>query len=549
MIINHEGEKFSIWTDDKSKHSFLPLMQDSSTDVCIVGGGIVGLVIAYNLLKSGKEIIIVEAEEIGSGQTCKTTAQFTTALDTRYSEIIKSHGLEEAKLVAASHEEAISKLLEIIFTENISCELEKVNGNLFLSNEIKNDNNENQSTIFAHEIPFFNTELEATHQVGLSDVYINEHQTINFNHTYSHKSISLCFPNQYQVNPLMLINGITKAIINLGGKVYTNSRVIKVQGGDNAFVKIENNKKIFCQSIVVATNSPVNENLTIHTKQSAMRSYVIGMEIPSGSMQPFLFWDTSTPYHYVRVERNKFKPYDLLIIGGEDHKTGQSKIEETKEVRFKNLEEWGKRTFKSTGPVRYKWSGQVIETVDGLAHIGRSSLNEANIYISTGLSGNGMTYAMISGSIIRDLILNKYNPWEKIYSPSRMKLSSTLHFLKENLNTLTQYKEWVLDKEAVDLTLLDIGEGVVYQEGLKRVAAYRDMNNSIELHSAVCPHLGGIIHWNKVEKSWDCPCHGSRFDCHGKVMSGPAVTDLQIHFPKHALMKPIIQNENNAIEF
>lgn len=315
MNLNHEGENYSIWSGDKSKHTFLPLMMDDTTEVCIVGGGIVGLVIAYNLLKSGKKIIIAEAEEIGSGQTCKTTAQFTTALDTRYSEIIKSHGLEEAKLVAASHEEAISKLLEIIFSENISCELEKVNGYLFLSNEIKNDNNENQSTILSQEIPFFNAELEATHQVGLSDVYICEHQTINFNHTYTQKSISLCFPNQYQVNPIMLINGITKAIIDMGGKIYANSRAIKIQGGDAAFVKIENNKKIFCHSIVVATNIPINENLTIHTKQSAKQTYVIGMEIPTDSMPPFLFWDTSTPYHYVRVEKNKFKPYDLLVIG------------------------------------------------------------------------------------------------------------------------------------------------------------------------------------------------------------------------------------------
>lgn len=528
MISLHHGESVSTWMDKVPQLTFSPLLEDIDTDICVVGAGLAGLTTAYLLLQAGKKVCVLEGFEIGSGQTGRTTAQFTTALDKRYFMLEKYHGEKGARLAAESHSAALKKVTEIIHKENIDCDLEKVNGYLFNSPEDTNyslQSNRNKS----HQ--YLNAELEAVLRAGLSEVYMTERIPLaSFD-----PGPALCFPDQLQLHPLKYLNGLAQAIIKKGGQIFTNSHVLEVQGGNSSFVKLQNGHVVTCESIVVATNTPINDLVAIHTKQASYRSYVIGLEVPRGSVIKGLYWDTEDPYHYVRLEKNDKLPYEILMVGGEDHKTGQN---DNPEHCYTRLENWTRKRFPEASRVLYRWSGHVIEPVDGLAFIGHNPMDRDNVYVVTGHSGNGMTYSTIAGMLLTDLILQRENPWESLYNPSRINLMAARTFIKENANVLVQYTDWLAEKQMGNLDKLEEGEGVIYRDGLHLIAAYKDNHGNLELNSAVCPHLGGIVHWNKSEKSWDCPCHGSRFDCHGKVMVGPAVSDLTLISSTPALHPP-----------
>ncbi|MFA6237695.1 MAG: FAD-dependent oxidoreductase [Bacteriovorax sp.] len=517
MISFHHGESISSWMETIQLPAFPPLNQDIDVDVCIVGGGIAGLTIAYQLLHSGKKVCVLEGYEIGSGQSGRTTAHFTYALDERYHKLEKIHGEKGTQFVAESHQAALKKVDEIIRREHIECDLEKINGYLFCSDESYVNYSLQSKREKCHE--YLNKELEATLRAGLSDVYITE--KIPFDSF--DPGPALCYPNQLQLNPLKYLNGLADCILKKGGKIFTNSHVVEIKGGEAAYVRLQNNHIVTCESIVVATNTPVNDLVAIHTKQASYRSYVIGLEIPEGIMIKGLFWDSEDPYHYVRLEKKDGHHHEILLVGGEDHKTGQN---DNPESSYTRLENWTRKRFPKAGRIIYKWSGHVLEPVDGLAYIGHNPLDKENVYVVTGHSGNGMTYSVIAAMLITDLILGRENHWKNIYSPSRISLGSAGNYIRENANVLAQYKDWFVEPQFDELEDVPPDEGVIFRDGLQIIAAYKDHHGNFEFNSAVCPHLGGIVHWNSSEKSWDCPCHGSSFNCHGNVIKGPANVDL-----------------------
>lgn len=519
MISLHHGESVSSWMQTVQMPKFSPLLQDIDTDVCIVGAGLAGLTTAYLLQQEGRKVCVLEGFEVGSGQSGRTTAHFTYALDERYHRLEKIHGEERIKLVAQSHCEALKKVKEIIATENIDCEMERVNAYLFTSSEeIPNytlQSNRDKSKLH------LNNELEAIQRAGLLDVYQTEKIPL---HSFD-PGPALCYPDQIQLHPLKYIKALAEIITSRGGQIYTNSHVTEVHGGDSAFVKLQNDKVVTCGSIVVATNSPINDLVAIHTKQMSYRTYVIGIEVPKGKLIKGLYWDTSDPYHYIRLEKSEGNQHEILLVGGEDHKTGQN---DTPEHCYTKLEVWTRKRFPDAGRILYRWSGHVMEPVDRLAYIGKNPMDKDNVFVVTGHSGNGMTYSTIAGMLLTDLILGRENPWTEVYHPSRISLSTAGTYFRENANTLAQYKDWLFEPTATTETIEDLepGDGMVYREGLHIVAAYKDDHGHLTLNSAVCPHLGGIVRWNAAEKSWDCPCHGSRFDCLGQVLEGPAIQDL-----------------------
>jgi len=278
-------------------------------------------------------------------------------------------------------------------------------------------------------------------------------------------------------------------------------------------------------AIVVATNSPVNDRVAIHTKQAGYLTYVVGAPVPRGSVPRGLYWDTADPYHYIRLQHGPDEGMDLLIVGGEDHKTGQAN---DTEVRHGRLESWARDRFPMMGPVEFVWAGQVMETVDGLAFIGRNPMDKENVYIATGDSGMGMTHGTIAGILLTDLILGRANPWADLYDPSRKTLRAVGEFTKENLNVAAQYTDWLTGGDVKSTGEIGKGCGALVRRGLKKLAVYRDDQGVLHELSAVCPHLGGIVHWNPTEKTWDCPCHGSRFDKTGTVFQGPSNKNLSL---------------------
>jgi glycine/D-amino acid oxidase-like deaminating enzyme/nitrite reductase/ring-hydroxylating ferredoxin subunit len=503
MSIRH-GESVSIWFDQHQMPSRIPLDEDFKTDVCIVGGGIAGLTSAYLLMKEGLKVCVLESGELASGQSGRTTAHFSNALDDGFDHLASLHGEEGLRLAIQSHSEAIRKVESIVNKENIDCELKRLSGYLFAMGDTEDD--------------VLEKELEAAHKGGLVNV-----ERYAFSPSSSFETgPCLHFPNQMRLHPIKYLAALTQKILEGGGQIFTNTHVVEFHGGKNAYVRTKDNRYVYCNAIIMATNTPVNDRFAIHTKQAPYRTYVLGFEIPKGSFPDILLWDTLDPYHYIRLENNG--DTDILIVGGEDHKTGQ---EDNPEKSYAALESWAIKKFSFLGPIHYKWSGQVMEPVDGLAYLGRNPNDENNVYIITGDSGHGMTHCTIGAMLITDLIMGRENPFEKLYSPSRITVSAAKEYLKENLNVAMQYTDWLDPKFSSDTNNLPMDEGVVFRKNGKLIAAYKTQLGDIEYMSAVCPHLKGVVNWNKAEKSWDCPCHGSRFDCHGDVIEGPAISGLK----------------------
>jgi Rieske Fe-S protein len=262
----------------------------------------------------------------------------------------------------------------------------------------------------------------------------------------------------------------------------------------------------------------------MHTKQAPYITYAIGLSVPAGSVTPALYWDTLDPYHYVRLQHGSDTGTDLLIVGGEDHKTGQS--DDDPEEYFARLVEWARIHFPFAEDVAFQWSGQVLEPNDGLAFIGRNP-GDNNIFIVTGDSGHGMTHGTLAGLILPDLIAQRPNPWASLYNPGRVRLGAITEFTAENTNVAAQYLDLVKPGEVESESEIPLGSGAIVRDGLNRIAVYKDDNGVVHRHSAICPHLGCSVTWNSVEKTWDCPCHGSRFSGDGSLLNGPATSALR----------------------
>jgi glycine/D-amino acid oxidase-like deaminating enzyme/nitrite reductase/ring-hydroxylating ferredoxin subunit len=509
------GNTRSVWMHGIDVPPTTSLASDRTCDVCIVGAGLAGLTTAYMLTLEGKSVVVLESKEIGSGETGRTTAHLSNALDDRYHNLIKQHGEKKARLAAESHTAAIRRIEEIIKTEKIDCDFERIPGYLF--------------QLPGRDPGLLDQELEAVRTLGFADVVKLQQTPV--------ASLSggpcLSFPNQAVFHPLKYLAGLARAIQDRDGQIFTDSHVVSFEKTEAIHrIKTKAGFTVTANQVVVATNTPVNDWVTIHTKQAPYRTYVVGFRVLPGNLPNALFWDDADPYHYIRLVKDihpdsqlgQEPDYNVLIVGGEDHKTGQ---EENEQERLDCLEQWVREKFPMAGDLLYRWSGQVMEPVDGMAFIGRNP-GEDHVYIATGDSGHGMTHSTIAGILITDLILERPNAWVPLYDPARVSvnLQSGGEFLKENLNVVAQYKDYITPGEVTDAGQVAPGGGSVIRKGMAKVAVYCDLEGVRHEMSAVCPHLGCIVHWNTVEKSWDCPCHGSRFDAQGQVLSGPALEGL-----------------------
>lgn len=488
----------SVWTD-----AILPdlemLQGHKSCDVCVIGAGIAGLTTAYTLSGMGKSVIVVEDGSVGGGETCRTTAHLASALDDRYYQVEKVRGKKIAKLAAQSHSAAINRIESIVNSEGIDCDFQRLDG--FLFNPPK------------RSVRPLKRELEAAHRAGLTDVELLDRAPVSSFDT----GPCLRFPRQGQFHPMKYLSGLVAAIRRNGGTLFTGAHVTAVQGGSPARVETQAGHTVSAQAVIVATNSPITDVVSIHTKQFPYRTYAIGATIPPDSVYGALYWDTLDPYHYIRLQSD-----DLLIVGGEDHKTGQ---EEDPVDRFRKLERWARKRFPIVD-VKYRWSGQVIETMDGLAFIGKDPSGLENVYVVTGDSGMGMTHGTIASMLLSDLVMGRENPWTEVYDPNRKPVGGVGDFLKENINVAAQYSDWVTGGDVSTTNEIAAGSGAIVRDGTSKLAVYRSDDGELHAMSAACTHLGCVVNWNKAEKSWDCPCHGSRFDAYGKVINGPATKEL-----------------------
>ena len=495
----------SIWQATVPSMPSGPLPADASADVCVIGAGIAGLGTAYLLSRQGLKVIVIDAVGIGAGETGRTTAHFFPP-DEWYANIEDDFGPDQAALVANSFASAIDTVEEIIRNEAIDCEFERLDGYLY--------------ALPGNGFRDFDKELAAALRAGAPAEWCERVPGLSFD-----TGPCIRYHGQAQFHPLKYLNGLAQAIVRQGGKVYGATRALKLAGDNNMQMVSTEHGEIGARSVVVASNTPFNNRFVMHTKQAGYMSYVIGVAVPQGSVPRILLWDTGDPYYYVRLSDSGAPAgHEVLIVGGADHKVGQ---EAHPARHYADIEQWLRERFPMAGEVLYRWSGEVMEPADGPAFLGRNPMDNDNVYIITGDSGNGMTHATIGAMLVRDLILGRVNPWSKLYEPSRKVIHGVSDFIGEQVNTLAQYRDWAQGSELRSLEQLQAGQGAIMRHGLRKLAVYRDELGALHVLSATCTHLGCVVHFNQAERSWDCPCHGSRFDVDGHILHGPASTALE----------------------
>ena len=509
------GDKISLWEATTETGALNPLRENVDADVCIVGAGIAGLSVAYQLVRDGQRVVVIDDGQVGRGMTGRTTAHLASAQDDGFYEIESRHGEEGARFAGESHAAAIDQIEANVREERIDCGFERLDGYLF---EPPNQGTDN-----------LRQEFEAAQRAGMDVEWVERAPVSGFN-----TGPAIRFANQGQFHPLHYLRGLAAAIERSGGRIYTGTRVVDVQESEAGVAKTQDGHRIQARHFVVATNTPVNDRYVIHTKQAPYTTYVIGLRLPKGVVPHALWWDMAEhagqedkpigmiPYHYVRVSAG-VNGDEVLVVGGEDHKTAQ---EEDFEQRYSNLEDWTRVRWPEAREVVFRWSGQVMEPEDYMGFIGRNPADKDNVYIATGDSGQGMTHGTIAGILIPDLIMGRENRWAKLYDPSRLNFKAAGDFLKENINVAAQYRDYITGGDVSHINDIAHGEGAVVRRGLRKIAAYRDPSGTVHEMSAICPHMKCIVHWNRNEKTWDCPCHGSRFDAMGHVLNGPSIVDL-----------------------
>jgi glycine/D-amino acid oxidase-like deaminating enzyme/nitrite reductase/ring-hydroxylating ferredoxin subunit len=501
MNVAEESTK-SVWIDTEVAEA--PALDgDQRADVVVIGSGIAGLSTAYELTARGRSVIVLDRGRIGSGMTARTTAHLASALDNRYANLIDARGVETARLVYASQAAAINRIEAIQANEGIDCDFQRVDGLLLLAPGTP-----------ASEL---DAELSACEKAG---VPVADVRTATDLHA-GNRVRSLRFPDQARFHPLKYLAGLAQAVRRCGTRIFADTTVEAASEEKNGVIVKTDRGTIRAADVVLATNSPIAGSGTIHSKQAPYRTYALAATLPRGSLPDALYWDTADPYHYVRLQ-----PYserqDLVIVGGEDHKSGEAN---DGEARLASLESWARQRLPKMGRVTHRWSGQVMEPADHVGFIGRNADDEHR-YVVTGDSGQGITNGVIASMLIANLIIDGRSPWTEVYEPARTITKNIGEYLSENLTVLKSLAEYLQAADVAAVEDLKAGEGRIFRSGLKKVAACRDREGRLHTHAAACTHMGCIVQWNALEQCWDCPCHGSQFAADGAAVNGPAVAPL-----------------------
>jgi glycine/D-amino acid oxidase-like deaminating enzyme/nitrite reductase/ring-hydroxylating ferredoxin subunit len=459
----------SLWMEAAVMPSAPELEDGTTTDVVVIGSGIAGLSSAFELQRAGLRVVVVDRGEIGGG-----------------------------------HSEAIDRIESIQESEGVDCHFKRLNGYLFPAQESDND--------------VIDKQFNAAKDIGI--IARTRDGDIRFG--VPGNAPMICFPNQARFHPRLYLRGLCERLAATGTPIYSNSPVVEVkEEGEGVVLRTTRGALIHAAHAIVATNSPINDRVAIHSKQAPYRTYVIALELPGDVLEDALYWDTADPYHYVRLEPSG-SGYDWLIVGGEDHKSGEA---DDGPSRFHALEDWIRDRVPRVGEVAYRWSGQYMDTLDFAAYSGVNPGN-SRVYVHTGDSGQGLTHGVLASLNFKSLITTGKACWDNLYDPARIPLRGTGAFISENASVAKNFLGYLTPGEIGSADELMTGTGAIMREGTSKIAVFRDESGEIIRRSAACTHLGCLVSWNSTEKCWDCACHGSQFSPDGKVLHGPAIHDL-----------------------
>lgn len=494
------GKPVSYWLDSTPQTNYPSAINNLSVDVAVIGAGIAGLTAAYLLKKAGKTVAVIEAEKVGAGVSGHTTAKVTSLHQLIYADLIKEIGEEKARLYGESNEAAVKFVARTIEAEGIDCDFSHQNTYTFADTPDK--------------LEKIKAEYEAAKQLGLPASFVTE-TSLPFA-----VAGAVEFSNQAQFHVRKYLLHLVGKIAGEGSYILEETRVTDVKEGEVCRVITENGT-LEAKDVILTTNLPILDQGLFFAKAYPKRSYIVGAKIDPDRAPKGMFIGIGNDYHSIRTT-----PYGdglLLLVGGEGHKVG---AESNTADKYRRLEDYALSHF-AIDLIDYRWSTQDMVSFDKLPYIGKLTPANNHIYVATGFSLWGMSKGTLSGMILCDLILGKDNPWASLYDSLRATPFVTQESIKQNLDV---GMHWIGDRfkglSSPSVSDLQKGEGKLINHKGEQLAVYRDEVGEIHAVSAVCSHLGCIVNWNDAEKSWDCPCHGGRFTCDGKVIQAPPVKDL-----------------------
>ena len=520
-FIKTSGETDPVWVHTEpysNRPQFSKLNKDLQTDVCVVGAGIAGISIAYELVTRGVKVAMIEARDVISGESGRTSGHLSSALDASFGELASKHGNGGARIAAESHQWALKHVGEVSKQLGIDCEYRTLP-------DYEISQYEKTHPEHAKEMKeMIEQDIKKAKEVGLAVSYKPDYAIKGWDGKVDQRDVGL-YEEQATFHPTKYLVGVLKWLAQQPNfECYTHTRMMSVEekGLLSKEVKVStmDGNTITCKDAVEATCIPL-QKLSIVAQVEYYRTYCIAIRIPKGSYEDCLINDQADPYHYIRFTHCD-EADDYLVIGGGDHKVGQ----EQENGRFAELESWVRDRFTQAGSVDYKWSGQVLNSTDLVHFIGLNQ-GKSHTYVVTGDTGHGLTQGVIAGRLIADEIQGIQNPWSSLYNPKRLPpISSLPTLLTHGVQINTQYKRFAQSDIDDIETLPRCTGGVLNPATSKPLAVYKDDQGQVHKFSALCPHLHGVVCWNHTEKSWDCPVHGSRFSKDGVQIMGPAKAGL-----------------------
>lgn len=495
----------SIWvsTTDETDYPSLP-ESGMSFDVVVIGAGITGLTTALLLKRAGFAVALIEARRIASGATGYTTAKVTSLHGLTYADLLREHGEAKARQYAEASQAAVEQIASIVSDEGIDCGFERMLALTYTEDPDR--------------VIDIQDEVDAARSLGLPASL-----TTTTDLPYEVRA-AVRFDNQAQFHPRRYALGLAQLIDGDGCRVFEETRALDIDAEEGRRHKVRTEHGVIhADHVVQATHLPFHDPAGLFARAAPTRSYCMAVQI-EGEVPQGMYLSADSPVRSLRPHRSGDTEY--LLVGGEGHKVGQGDFTTT---RYAKLEAWARDRF-NVKSVDFRWSAQDYMPADEVPFIGKLSPNSDRLYVATGFKKWGMTTGTAAGMILTDYILERPNPWSEVFDATRLDLgASAAKLIKENANVAKRFLGDRLSAlVAPDIDSLKPGEGAIVRAGRHKVAAYRELGGMVKAVSPTCTHLGCVVSFNDAEQSWDCPCHGSRFDIDGGVIEGPAVEPLEV---------------------